>query len=326
VQNGMNNSRFIGVEIGGTKQQIAIGLSDGTILDRRQVRLQYRRGAEDILEWLAENIHDYLSMCNYAGKIEAIGVGFGGPLETSTGRVLSSLQVPGWKDFELKRWFEKAFNLPVIVVNDTVTGGFAELYKGAGQKSENFFYTNIGTGIGGGLFIHGKYYDGSGYGASYLGNMLVPDWTSALPGAYTRTELICSGRSIETRLRQEGYIPGDSILTGKHDGDRTQISCQDLAEAVKAGDGFANAELDRIGQTFSLALANVLAAQGVDRIVIGGGVAKMGDILFERLRRFTDDLAFIANKGRYEILQSYFLDDAVLAGALLIASGGYAEL
>ena len=61
-------------------------------------------------------------------------------------------------------------------------------------------------------------------------------------------------------------------------------------------------------------------------MVIGGGVAKMGDILFDRIRKFTDNLAFIANKGRYQILKSELLDDAVLVGALLVASGGYVEI
>ena len=89
---------------------------------------------------------------------------------------------------------------------------------------------------------------------------------------------------------------------------------------------FACLELDKIAESFSVSLVNILAAQGVDTVVIGGGVANMGDILFERIRKFTDGLAFIANKGRYQILQSELMDDAVLVGALLIASGGYEEI
>lgn len=326
VRSGMNNPYYIGVEIGGTKQQLAVGLSDGTILDSRQVKLVYRRGAEDILEWLSENIREYLEMAPYAGCVAGIGVGFGGPIETATGRVLASLQVPGWKDFELKRWFETEFKLPVIVANDTVTGGFGELYKGAGRDSENLLYTNIGTGIGGGLYIHRKYYDGSGFGASYLGNMLVPDWRSLIPGSYTRTELLCSGLSIEKRLRGERYIPNISSLSKYYDGDMSRITCADLAEAARAGDMFACVELDKIAESFSIALVNILAAQGVDTIVIGGGVSKMGEILFDRIRETTDRLAFIANKDRYRILQSELLDDAVLVGALLIASGKYEKI
>ena len=105
-----------------------------------------------------------------------------------------------------------------------------------------------------------------------------------------------------------------------------RITCADLAEAARAGDMFACVELDKIAESFSISLVNILAAQGVDTVVIGGGVAKMGDILFDRIRKFTDNLAFIANQGRYQILKSELLDDAVLVGALLVASGGYVEI
>lgn len=80
--------------------------------------------------------------------------------------------------------------------------------------------------------------------------MLTPDWRSMIPGAYTRTELLCSGRSIEKRLRGEGYIPKISCLSKCHDGDTSQITCVDLAEAVRAGDMFACLELDKIAESF----------------------------------------------------------------------------
>ena len=310
--NGMN--KYIGVEIGGTKQQIAVGTEDGDILVSKSVKLQYKRGAEDILDWLSENIHKALE--EYP-DVTRIGVGFGGPLESATGRVLCSLQVNGWKDFELKKWFEEEFKLPAVIVNDTVAGGIAELYCGAGRGSDSLFYTNIGTGIGGGIYIHGKNYDGIGFGAGYLGNSLIPDWESTEPGAMTRLELICSGRSIETRLNKPGYVPASSKLSEQTE----RITCQDLAEGVKNGDTFCCEELDRIASSFSIGLANALALGGIEKIVIGGGVAKMGEILFSRIRKFTEEYAFVANTGRYTIEPCELMDNAVIAGALLAADG-----
>lgn len=321
VQNGMSNY-YLGVEIGGTKQQIAVGLADGTIIESRQVKLTYLRGAEDILDWLKENINLWLQDVRYKGKIERIGVGFGGPLESRTGRVLSSLQVPGWNNFRLKEWFEKEFTIPTVIINDTVTGGLAELYKGAGIGAEYLFYTNIGTGIGGGFYNQGRYFDGSGFGASYLGNTYVPDWTSKMVGRPIRMELLCSGRSIEKRLQTPGYVPPTSLLFEKEKGDISCITCVSLAEGVRQKDAFSVEELNHITESFSIALANVLAVLGADTVVIGGGVANMGDILFDRIRQFTEQYCFIANKGRYKILQSRLLDEAVLVGAVLAAARG----
>lgn len=308
-------NKYIGVEIGGTKQQLAVGYGDGRILDTRSVKLQYKRGAEDILDWLLENIQELLEKNS---DVTRIGVGFGGPLESATGRVLCSLQVPGWKDFSLKTWFEEKFHLPTIVVNDTVAGGIAEIYCGAGRNCPSVFYTNIGTGIGGGIYINGKNYDGIGYGAAYLGNSLIPDWRSDKPGAVTRLELICSGRSIENRLNEDGYVPQDCFL-GRISGRR--IMCTDLADGVKAEDAFCCEELDRIASSFSIGLANMLALGGVEKILIGGGVAKMGEILFSRIRKYTAEYAFVANEGRYSIEPCELMDDAVIAGALLAADG-----
>ena len=179
------------------------------------------------------------------------------------------------------------------------------------------FYTNIGTGIGGGLYIDGKNYDGIGFGAGYLGNSLIPDWQSSTPGAMTRLELICSGRSIETRLNRPGYVPESSSLYKA--GER--ITCQDLGDGVKAEDTFCMEELDRIASSFSIGLANVLALGGIQKILIGGGVAKMGEVLFSRIRRFTEEYAFVANQGTYVIQPCRLMDEAVIVGALLAADG-----
>lgn len=311
---------YLAVEIGGTKQQLAVGKADGTVLDIVQGKIPLPRGAKDILDWMKDKIPQLLNLrANYKTDVKSMGVGFGGPLESKTGRVLSSLQVPGWEDFSLRTWFEAEFHLPTVVVNDTVAGGFAELHCGAGKDAQNFFYTNIGTGIGGGMFINRKYYDGIGFGASYLGNTFVPDWTEKKPGVPKKLENLCSGMNIEKRLRVPGYVPKDSKMMEFAGGNFTQMSCPILAQAVREGDAFAARELDYIAQCFGLALANYMAIMSPECIAIGGGVAKMGDILFERIEKYTAQYAFVANKGRYRIVPSVLLDNAVLVGALLCA-------
>ncbi len=307
-------NKYLGIEIGGTKQQITVGLKDGSILHRRCVKLQKPFEARDVLRWLEESIR---ALSAEGQDIMGIGVGFGGPLETEAGRILCSLQVPGWKDYQLQNWFERTFHKPVVVINDTVAGGLAELYLGAGTGCRSLFYTNIGTGIGGGFYLNGKYYDGAGYGASYLGNSWVPDWHSGTCNSMTRLELLCSGRSIEERLNKVGYIPRTSCLYRE---DGRNITCQELAEGVRKEDTFCKEELDKIAGSFAVGLANVLALLAPEKIVIGGGVAKMGEILFSRIRRYTEEYAFLANRGKYEIVPGELMDDAVLSGALLAAA------
>lgn len=301
-----NQTYYIGVEIGGTKQQVAVGTANGTILNRYSVKLGQRTTAAEILSWIGTTV----DAIRAEWAISAIGVGFGGPIDPDNGEIVCSLQVDGWKNFNLYRWFEARFQLPTVTLNDTVTGGVAEWKLGAGRNSRRLFYTNIGTGIGGGL------YDQSGYRASSLGYTWIPDWRSADPGAATRLEFLCAGSCIEKRLNQPGYVPAASILSRQN----SPITCAALADGVHQGDLFSTEELDRIADSFSMGLANVLALACPDCIVIGGGVAKMGDILFSRLRQFTAKHAFVGTLDAYQILPSALMDDAVLAGGLLVAA------
>lgn len=296
---------YIGIEIGGTKQQIAVGAGDGAIVERRQVKLGAGTTAAGILDW----IRNTTEQLRRTWEISGIGVGFGGPLDAATGAVVCSLQVDGWKDFPLRDWFAQTFALPVTVLNDTLTGGFGELHRGAGVGAGRFFYTNIGTGIGGGLYLPGS------FNASSLGYVWVPDWTAAEAGAKTRLEYLCAGPFIEKHLNTPGRVPPSSFLTECP----MPYTCGDLAEGARRGDPFCSAELDRVASSFALGLADALALTSVERVVIGGGVAKMGDVLFSRIRRFTEEYAFVADIGRYEILPGTLQDDAVLIGALLLA-------
>lgn len=296
---------YIGVEIGGTKQQVCVGTAGGKILQRRQVKLGDDTTAANILAWIQSAIENLRA----SYPISAIGVGFGGPIDPATETIICSCQIPGWENFALGDWFRETFGVPAVVRNDTVTGGFGELYLGAGKGSTRFFYTNIGTGIGGGSYWPG------GYGASSMGYVWVPDWESKLPGKATRLEFLCAGPFIEKRLNTPGYVPADSCLAACVGA----LTCRDLGRGAETGDPFCCQELDRVAKTFSYGLADMMALAFPDRMVVGGGVAKMGEVLFSRLRKFTEEAAFVADAGHIDIRPGLLGDDAVLAGALLLA-------
>ena len=312
--------RYLGVEIGCTKQQLAVCDADGRIVDRIGEKVPHPDGAKDILAWLESRVDELLA--RHPG-VRRIGVGFGGPLETATGRVLVSVQVPGWKDFALKRWFESRFGREAVVVNDTVAGGYAELKQGSGRGSRVFFYTNIGSGIGGSLFIGSRTWDGVGFGASYLGNTYTADWTAAAPGALTRIEALCCGPAIEARLRTPGYVPGDSALIELCGGDVSRADCRQLRLAAEAGDAFALEEIARVGRTFGVGVATVVSLIGADTIAIGGGVANFGELLLEPMRASAEKHAFISARGRFRIVRCALIEDNVPVGAALYARDGF---
>jgi len=303
-------SRFLGIEIGASKHQAILFDGDFSILKRQQGVVDLERGAKGILAWMREALPPLLE------HVAVIGVGFGGIIETATGTSCFSVQVEGWDGFPVRDWFQETFALPALVANDTVAGGYAEYRMGAGKEARRLFYTNIGSGIGGALIAAGICDDGLGYGSAYFGHTWAPDPFAGSCGARDKVENLCSGFGIERRLRQPGYIPMDSalaLLPGE------SVSCRDLARAARDGDPFALSEIDQIAEVYAVGLSNVITLYSPDRVVIGGGVAQMGPLLFEPVRKYADKLVFSLDRGRYTIEPSALNELAVPLGAALLA-------
>ena len=311
---------ILGVEIGGTKLQLALGTPAGEILVSRQGRVDVAQGGEGIRAWLVREIPAFIrAEALSRGQVVALGCGFGGPLDAATGRVMRSNQIEGWQDFPIRAWFEETFGLPATVDNDSNAAAWGEYRRGFGRGSQHFFYTNIGSGVGGGFVFDGKLYDGQGFGAGEIGHAYTADWTSDAPGAVAEVESLCSGWAIERRLQTPGYIPEESALLARCGDDLNAITARDLGEAARAGDAFARAEIGRVARSFGLALVDVLCLTGVERIAIGGGVANLGDVLLDPIRAAVRQYAFVANAGRYAISQCELGDEIVLVGAILRA-------
>jgi glucokinase len=315
---------ILGIEIGGTKQQLALGDNRGEICAREQGVISPKEGASGIRRWLEKAIPEFIECARQQfGPVAAVGCGFGGPINTPAGKVLRSIQIQGWSDFPIKSWLEERSGLPAIVANDSNAAAWGEYRRGIGRGSQNFFYTNMGSGVGGGFIFNGALFDGQGLGAGEFGHTYVPDWTREEPGRAEKVENLCSGWAIEDRLRRPGYLPKTSLLFDRFQGNIESLTAKDLAQAAQDGDAFALQELNGIAYSMGLGLVNVLSLTNVERIAIGGGVSKMGDILIDRIREVVAQYAFISSRGKYTIHQCELGDAIVLVGAILIARDAF---
>jgi glucokinase len=186
---------YLGVEIGGTKLQAGVCDKHGRVKTLVRHPVNRRAGRAGILKQLQEIIPPLLP------GVKGIGVGFGGPVDADSGRVVISHQVAGWSGFPLRKWFERQFRLPVAVENDSNCAGLAEALVGAGRGKHRVFYFNVGTGIGGALVIDGKIYNGR-YGAMEFGHTWVEGH---------RLEDVASGLAIErgvSTIAQAGRYVG----------------------------------------------------------------------------------------------------------------------
>src|SRR5205823_1386337 len=159
---------FLGIEIGGTKLQLAVGRGDGTpLVDLRRADVRPEDGAGGILRQI-ETIGRELVERH---RPTAIGIGFGGPVDAGEGRTITSHQVDGWNDFALAAWCRETFGLPAAICNDADAAGLAEALFGAGRGHRIVYYITVGSGIGGALVIDGRVYGGGGGIASEIGHL-----------------------------------------------------------------------------------------------------------------------------------------------------------
>jgi len=311
---------FLGIEIGGTKLQLGIGPGDGTLRGLWRGPVDAAAGGEGIRRQIVAAVPELLAQTGLdRSQLKAVGVGFGGPVDDATRSVIKSHQIAGWDDFPLGDWVGELVGLPVTLGNDADVAGLAEALFGAGQGLSPVFYVTIGSGIGGGLIVDGKIYRGTGKGAAEVGHLRVG---RGRDGEDLTLEALASGWSIVAEARHRAALPENSHsqLWTLANGDSERITGPVVAEAARAGDLVAAAILHRSCSALADALCHVITLLCPRRIVVGGGVALMGEeVLFEPLRRMVADRVFRPFADCYDIVAAALGEEVVVHGALALA-------
>lgn len=301
---------ILGIEIGGTKLQAVLGDASGRI-ERTERCTVPGEGTEPTCAALVELVGKLTG----GAAVERIGIGFGGPVDAETGKVVLSHHVSGWSGFDLAGWAAKQFGAPCRIENDTNAAALAEARLGAGRGAGVVFYTNIGSGIGGGLVIEGKLYSRR-FGAFEIGHTRL--WDVA-QGRYVIVEELCSGWSMQRMARRKAQAGRMAAVLELAGGDADAITCVHIGQAAAAGDASARALVEQAAGNFAIALCNMIVLVNPDRIVVGGGVPLMGEVFFAPLREAVKRLVFDIYADNYQILPAELGEAVVPAGALLIA-------
>lgn len=344
---------LLGIEIGGTKLQLGVGRADGSPLtELARFDVDPHRGAAGILEQIAAAAGEMMSR----HPIQAAGCGFGGPVDVDAGRVVKSHHISGWTDFPLGTWLQRQLGVPAMVANDADTAGLAEALLGAGRGANPVFYITIGTGIGGGLIIDGQIYRGNGAGAGEIGHLrpgLLSDHPEAILESFAagwgiaaaaqerimhptphRLPVIAAGkraqrpdelrqRLIEIEEADEEHV---ADLLARCDAHPDQLSAKMVGEAAADGNQLALDILRRACQALGWGIAQMITLLAPERVVIGGGVALLGEeLLFRPLRAEVDRYVFPPLAGTYEIVPAALGEEMVVYGALALAAEAIGE-
>lgn len=301
------NSRYLGIEIGGTKLPIVVGDGSAKILERQRLTVDRSKGGAGIREQIKRALAELIP----AAKPSAIGVGFGGPVDWKTGRISCSHQIEGWTDFKLGDWLQSISGLPVRVDNDANTATLGEALHGAGVGFNPVFYVTLGSGVGGGLVVDGKIYHGARPGEAEIGHV-------RLDRSGTIVEQRCSGWAVDGKIRQLKAAEPDSLLA-KLVGNSTGGEARHLTSALDQGDTAAKRILKETAEDLAFGLSHVVHLFHPEAIVLGGGLSLVGEPLRAAVESALRSFTMEAFAPGPQIRLTALGEDAVPVGALELA-------
>lgn len=311
----------LGVEIGGTKLQVALGDRDGWPVVVVRHRVQPEAGAEAIRRQIAESLDRLLASQSASRRdVQAAGFGFGGPVDWHKGVCVASHHVHGWDRFPLVEWSLSELGVARAVVrNDSDAAALAEATRGAGHGCSPLLYVNSGSGIGGGLVIDGRIYDGNGLGAIEIGHLVVEDSPDAPPRT---VESLASGWAIEREAADRLGPDGIDALVRQFAPAGGKLTAELVATAALNANEPCRDVIRRATRTLGRALAHAVTLLAPRRVVLGGGVSLMApELWLGPIRSEVDRRVFPAFRGTFEIVPTALGEAVVLQGALLLAAG-----
>ena len=296
----------LGIEIGGTKQQIIAGDNQGNIVDRCRFGMEPNANASDIQKRITEELPKLIT----AHQPERIGVGFGGPVDISQGKVATSHQIEGWSGFPLRDWLHDLSGLPVVIENDANSAALAEAVRGAGRGFNPAFYMNMGSGVGGGLIINGKIYHGTAPGEVEFGHLrLDPDGTTV--------EDRCSGWAVDNAIR-DAATNNPACPLAQLLGKETGGEAKHLAESLAQDDPVAQDILDTLTHDLAFALSHVTHLFHPQVVILGGGLSLVGAPLRKGIEKQLPQFLMETYGNGPELKLAELIEDAVPLGALLL--------
>ncbi len=308
----------IGVDISGTN--IAIGIVDtgsAKILTKTSVKTNAPRPAAEIVEQIASELKN---LCAETGislsEIEKIGIGTPGVVKNNVVSIALNL---GWEDAPVGDMLTELTGLPTYVANDANVVAYAEAVSGAGVGADSVIAVALGTGVGGGIIIDGKIWEGCNGFAAEIGHMIVEkDGRECVCGKRGCLESYCSATALIADTVRGMNENKDSAMWGLVGGDIKAVSGRTAFDAARLGDEVAGAIVERYIDYLAVGVANIINVFQPDVVCIGGGISGEGDNLLVPLKERLDKLAFSVKGAKTKVTTASFRNSAGIIGAALL--------
>lgn len=299
-----------GVDIGGTTVKMGLFQEDGTVLDKWEIVTRKEDHGAAILPDVAKAIEGKLAEHGIE-KEKVVGIGVGVPAPVTGDGVVKQTANLNWEQKNVKAELEELTGITTKVGNDANVAALGEMWKGGGQGNENMVMVTLGTGVGGGIIVNGQILTGVNGAGGEIGHIVInPDEKKRCGCGKTGClEQYASATGI-VRLARKKLLDfnGDTVLQME------SVTAKDVFDAVKAGDEAAIEVAEEFGRYLGYSLAIVSTLVDPSIYVIGGGVSKAGEILFDYIKGPYMEKAFFANK-EVEFALAQLGNDAGIYGA-----------
>jgi len=276
---------LVGIDIGATHLGMLLTDFSGGVVGELEVPFDVRKPPEVSLNEVDEQLRRLLRQANLEfDQILAIGVGVPGPILAEAGMVIAPPIMPGWGNYPIRASLQERWGKPVSLNNDADLGALGEWAHGAGRGERNLAYIKVGTGVGAGLLLDGKIFTGASGCAGEIGHITIRDNGPLCScGNYGCLEAMAGGGAIAQKARAAVKAGRRTQLAMIED--VNSITAMDVARAARLGDLVAQQIMAEAGGYLGIAIASLVNLFNPSLVVIGGGVAQIGDLLLDPIRQ-----------------------------------------
>lgn len=306
---------MFGVDVGGTTVKMGLFDKDGNVIEKWEIPTRTANGGEKILPDIAYSIKTKMAEKGISGE-DVIGAGAGVPGPVDRNGVVHRAVNLGWGEVDLKKELSALLDgMRVEAGNDANVAALGEMWKGGGQGHQNLVAVTLGTGVGGGIIINGEILTGATGAGGEIGHIHVEDNETEACGCgnFGCLEEYASATGI-TRLANRALAESDkdSVLRGG------EVSAKTVFDAVKAGDELAIEVAKKFGNYLGKGLGVIAGVINPEIFVIGGGVSKAGEVLFDYIRSPFEETVFPGCKNTIFALATLGNDAGIYGAARLL--------
>jgi len=319
---------ILGLDVGGTKIAGGLLTHAGERVAREELPTEQARGFTHSSGQMFRVVEALLQHSRRKGAaITGIGACAPGPMDVKKGLLHNPPNLKGWQDLPLRDILVKRFGVDVCIDNDANAAGLAEALWGAGKGFDHVFYATVSTGIGTGIILNRRILHGRNGMAGEGGHVTIQcedEDARCNCGNTGCIESYASGTSVARRARKalQDLSEKPALLEKETGGDWAALTMKHLARAAREGEAFSRGMIEEAGTRLGIWLGGIVSLLDPDIVIIGGGVSRAGEPLFEAIRRELPHRTINPFAGEIPVVKAELDQDVGIFGAAALVLEG----